>query len=489
MANCSICKKKLGSFLAKLDDGSIVCSSCFGKSELERVELKNNNKVQENDKNNKNNTKSQENKKIMLDYISKYLQNKDDFTQTILELHRSDYFQFLLESDSLIKLGNRIQEKLTNVEFTKKSGLSSYEIDELIELKKSYENALYFLNDLEKLYKLFKKKEIDTDYFQILSLFSEIIENNIDTKYDVIVNLFYKRISNRLGTNITKEGVVREFFKSPLDISRETIFLLIPKLFDKFNLKYKNTELEDLFEKIAEEIDLEEFEQDLGSSKTIEINEFTELNGYEFEGYLKNLFEYLGYTVLATPLSGDQGADLIMSKDNEKTVVQAKKYNGAVSNKAIQEIVAAKYHYKSSKAIVVTNSTFTESAIELALSNNVELWDGQKLTDIINNIKTKNKVPLKSKGLIDFNEGEDVHKVEIRCPFCEGDFSHNINSKDLVADFVFEITCPLCGFGTITGTISSESLKCKFCPEKFDTMANKLKHQETCIHRVDNASS
>lgn len=486
MANCSICKIKLGSFLAKLDDGSIICKSCYSKSGLERVEIKNNNKIKENDRNSK---KGQENKKIMLDYISKYLQNKDDFTQIILGLHESDYIRVLLESDSLIKLGNWIQEKLNDVKSTKKSGLSSYEIDELIEFKKSYENTLYFLNDLEKLYKLFKKKEIDTDYFEILSLFSEIIEKNIETKYDVIVILFFKRISNRLGTNITKEGVVREFFKSPLDISRETIFLLIPKLFDKFNLKYENSEIEDLFGKVAEEIDLEDFEQDLGSSKTIEINDFTELNGYEFEGYLKDLFEYLGYTVLATPLSGDQGADLIISKDNEKTVVQAKKYNSAVTNKAIQEIVAAKYHYKSSKAIVVTNSTFTESAIELALSNNVELWDGRKLTDVINSIKTKNKVPFKSEGVIHCNEGEDVHKVEIRCPFCEGGFTHNINSKDLVADFVFEISCPLCGFGTINFSISSESLKCKFCPEKFNTMANKLKHQETCTHRVDNASS
>jgi HJR/Mrr/RecB family endonuclease len=70
----------------------------------------------------------------------------------------------------------------------------------------------------------------------------------------------------------------------------------------------------------------------------------------------------------------------------EKTVVQAKKYSGSVTNKAIQEIVASKKHYGAEKAMVVTTGMFTKSAIELAKSNKVELWDKNRLNEIISNI-------------------------------------------------------------------------------------------------------
>jgi len=88
-------------------------------------------------------------------------------------------------------------------------------------------------------------------------------------------------------------------------------------------------------------------------------------------------------------VTGDQGADLILSKDGEKIVVQAKKYAGKVSNKAVQEIAAAKKYYNADRAMVVTNSAFTKSAIELAFSNDVELWDGRKLKTIIEDLESE----------------------------------------------------------------------------------------------------
>ncbi|RJS84478.1 restriction endonuclease [Methanophagales archaeon] len=164
----------------------------------------------------------------------------------------------------------------------------------------------------------------------------------------------------------------------------------VSRLLNKFNFTCEADEVKELIEKIKEEIELEEFEQNLGTppqKQKIEIGDFTQLNGYEFEEYLKNLFELLGYTAVQTPSSGDQGADLILSKDDEKIVVQAKKYDGKVSNKAVQEIAAAKNYYNTDRAMVVTNSSFTKSAIELAFSNDVELWDGRKLKNVIEDLE------------------------------------------------------------------------------------------------------
>ena len=73
------------------------------------------------------------------------------------------------------------------------------------------------------------------------------------------------------------------------------------------------------------------------------------------------------------------GADVIAHKDNIKYVIQAKFYNGSVGNKAVQEVVASIGMYNADKGIVVTNSTFTSSAVELAQANNIELIDGEKI--------------------------------------------------------------------------------------------------------------
>lgn len=84
------------------------------------------------------------------------------------------------------------------------------------------------------------------------------------------------------------------------------------------------------------------------------------------------------------------GADVIAYKDNVKYVIQVKFYNNPVGNKAVQEVVASIGMYKADKGIVVTNSTFTSSAVELANANNIELVDGEKIEEfkriIIDNI-------------------------------------------------------------------------------------------------------
>lgn len=99
------------------------------------------------------------------------------------------------------------------------------------------------------------------------------------------------------------------------------------------------------------------------------------LSGEEFEDYLFNLFKNLGYEVESTPASNDYGADLIITKSNEKIVVQAKRYSSPVGISAVQEVIGAKNYYNANKCLVVTNNYFTPNAIELAKCNNVELWD------------------------------------------------------------------------------------------------------------------
>lgn len=107
------------------------------------------------------------------------------------------------------------------------------------------------------------------------------------------------------------------------------------------------------------------------------------MDGIHFEHYLKELFLTQGYKVNVTKASGDYGADLILKNDNDKIVVQAKRYSKNVGIKAVQEISGAKTYYDGTEAWVVTNSYFTKAAKELASKLGVKLFDRDELIALI----------------------------------------------------------------------------------------------------------
>ncbi|QQG49660.1 MAG: restriction endonuclease [Candidatus Berkelbacteria bacterium] len=111
--------------------------------------------------------------------------------------------------------------------------------------------------------------------------------------------------------------------------------------------------------------------------------EIDRMDGEAFEQKLWLVFQDLGYAVQATPYRGDWGADLIVVKDDIRTVVQAKRYSKPVGLKAVQEAVTARAKYNCTHSIVVTNNFFTAQARELAFHNGTELWDRDKLVEML----------------------------------------------------------------------------------------------------------
>lgn len=108
-----------------------------------------------------------------------------------------------------------------------------------------------------------------------------------------------------------------------------------------------------------------------------------ELSGKDFEKYLEELFEKMGYKIKYISPGNDQGADLVINKNKQDIVVQAKRHSYKVTNKAVQEAVAAIGYYKCQGAMVVTNSVFTDAAKELAEANGIDLIDGIELNRLI----------------------------------------------------------------------------------------------------------
>ena len=117
------------------------------------------------------------------------------------------------------------------------------------------------------------------------------------------------------------------------------------------------------------------------------IADIDKMDGKTFEKYLKVFFERLGYKVERTRYIGDYGADLVATNNGVKMVVQAKRHKNKVGIKAVQEAVASKGYYNCDKAMVVTNSYFTNQAKTLASRNKVELWDRKLLVKNLLQIK------------------------------------------------------------------------------------------------------
>lgn len=109
-------------------------------------------------------------------------------------------------------------------------------------------------------------------------------------------------------------------------------------------------------------------------------------SGAQFEKYLCDLFRKLEYSVKHNGKAGDQGADLIINKNNVTYVVQAKFYSSKLDNTPVQEVVGAIKYYNADYGVVITNSSFTSGAVKLAKSNKVVLIDGDRLNEIIDSV-------------------------------------------------------------------------------------------------------
>lgn len=182
-----------------------------------------------------------------------------------------------------------------------------------------------------------------------------------------------------------KECYVRTF-------DNNTDYLIFIERYAKFKNIQIPTNLENSINNYIDELTLEEqtnkYKQLIDNNEkltknNIVIEDIDGLDGFAFEHLLGALFKQMNYKVEVTKSSGDQGADIIISKMGRKTVVQAKCYLNNVSNKAVQEVVAAMKFYNADAGMVVTNSYYTKGAIELAKANDIALWDRDKLAQTL----------------------------------------------------------------------------------------------------------
>jgi len=122
--------------------------------------------------------------------------------------------------------------------------------------------------------------------------------------------------------------------------------------------------------------------------KTIDLNKkverLSELTPREFEEYLTELFNLLGYEkTTLTPQMNDKGVDILMEKGGKRYAIQCKRYKGIIGSPAIQSFLGAMQHAQVSHGFFVTTSTFSLEAEKMASQHPIELVDGVKLGELI----------------------------------------------------------------------------------------------------------
>lgn len=120
------------------------------------------------------------------------------------------------------------------------------------------------------------------------------------------------------------------------------------------------------------------------TKKQLTIEQIDGMDGHAFEFFCASVLKKNNFiNVNVTPGSGDQGVDILATKDDIRYAIQCKNYSTPLSNRPIQEVTAGKSFYSCHVGVVMTNSTFSPGAIALAKATGTLLWDRQTLAKMM----------------------------------------------------------------------------------------------------------
>ena len=121
-----------------------------------------------------------------------------------------------------------------------------------------------------------------------------------------------------------------------------------------------------------------------------------DLNPWEFEGFINNLFSVIGFESKLTRSTKDGGVDVIAFDPRPilggKVVIQAKRYKNVVGVSAVRDLYGTMINEGANKGILVTTSHYGKDAYDFANGKPIELFDGGKLLYLLNQNGIKAKI-------------------------------------------------------------------------------------------------
>lgn len=263
---------------------------------------------------------------------------------------------------------DEMEQQRKRKEYLKKNIVVNFNIENIVEYKAFYQNNKEYIDNFIKynntircsddntqlLKKFFESKKIfkDEKFFEDIANYA-LLKNKVEelknkligqehiTKYGVdelvnkYISIFNENSLDDDNTNLFSYIIV---YEKEINISKLS-------LTDKINNTYnmiKSAKKEDLFYRTLNS------SIKVNCNSSVSIEKIDSMDWLEFEKFSKDLFQKMGFKVILTKATGDQGADLLLEKYDEKIAVQVKHYNQfqKVGNKAVQEVIAAQQYYK-----------------------------------------------------------------------------------------------------------------------------------------------
>jgi restriction system protein len=143
---------------------------------------------------------------------------------------------------------------------------------------------------------------------------------------------------------------------------------------------------------------------------TKSMSDLRSLSWRQFESYIGELFREQGYFVMETDEGPDNGVDLVLKKDGEKTYVQCKHWKAnSVGVEKVRELLGAMTAGGAHNGIFVASGYYTNPAKEFARECGIRLVDGDELAHLIGVLTEESD---ERSGISDQGSG-------VTCPVCD----------------------------------------------------------------------
>lgn len=129
------------------------------------------------------------------------------------------------------------------------------------------------------------------------------------------------------------------------------------------------------------------------------IDRVDRMDGASFEALLVRLFRGLEYEVLESSHIGDEGVDLVVVKDGERTAVHAAHAGGRAGVTAVHQADANREAHACGTAIAISNRDFTLGARRVARSAHVTIWGRSTLMRHLIATRNGQAIPVIETGL------------------------------------------------------------------------------------------
>ncbi|HUD06942.1 MAG TPA: restriction endonuclease [Candidatus Saccharimonadales bacterium] len=114
--------------------------------------------------------------------------------------------------------------------------------------------------------------------------------------------------------------------------------------------------------------------------RILDISGVDTMDGLVFERYVVKLLKKRGFSAIKMTERYDYGVDIIAYKNGVVWGIQVKRYKGLVKAEAVRQVVTGLKKYRCDRAMVITNSSFSRVARDLATSNDCILIDRSALS-------------------------------------------------------------------------------------------------------------